>query len=166
MKALAGVVTVGLVVLAGAWVIAPTGVTLTNQDQSEAQVIQAITDRLNAYEEVAVNGDLDGMMSYWTPDIRYIETGIDLGGDEWFSYLRDFVSSGSKTLSFSWEPIEFFVHGDVAYQIARYHESAQMPGAEPTEIHNTYFARWERGPDGVWKMSRVVSGPIDAPTEG
>jgi len=166
MKALAAVAAVALVVLVGAFVIAPAGVTLTNQDQSEAQVIQAITDRLNAYEEVTLAGDLEGLLSYWAPDIRFMEPGMDLSGDEFHNYIRGFVEGGGKTFSWSWDPIEIFAHGDVAYQIGRYHELFQVAGEGPMEVHNNFFARWERQPDGTWMMSRVVAGPIDAPKEG
>jgi ketosteroid isomerase-like protein len=133
--------------------------------ENEAEVKQAITERMNAYQKITLNGDLEGMRSYWTPDIRFLEPGMDLSGDEWSSFLREFVEGG-KVFSWDWEPIEIFVHGDVAYQIARYHESFQPPGGEPTEVHNNFFAKWERDPDGMWKISRVVAGPIDGPPEG
>jgi ketosteroid isomerase-like protein len=144
----------------------PAGGVGAEMAENEAEVRQAITDRLNAYEEVAVNGDLEGQLSYWTPDIRFMEPGTDLSGDELFSVIREMAEGVGETFSWSWDPIEIFVHGDVAYQIARYHESFQLPDGEPTEVHNTFFARWEKQPDGLWRISRLVAGPIDAPPEG
>lgn len=170
MKKTAAVITAIIAVLALMFIATeqttPPEMTEAEIAQNEAEAKQAITDRLNAYENVAVNNDLEGQLSYWTPDIRFMEPGMDLSGDEWSSYLREFQESGGKVLSWGWDPIEIFVHGDVAYQIARYHESFQIPGGEPIEAHNNYFARWERQPDGVWRLSRVVAGPIDAPPEG
>jgi uncharacterized protein (TIGR02246 family) len=133
--------------------------------ENEAEVKQAITDCMNAWKEITLTGDLEGMLSYWTPDIRYLQPGMDMGGDEFLGFLREFAKDG-KTFSWSWDPVEIFVHGNVAYQIARYHESFQPPGGEPTEVHNNFFARWEKQSDGTWKIARVVAGPIDAPPEG
>ena len=128
--------------------------------------MKEITDRLNAYEAIAVAGDIEGILSYWTPDIRFLSPGMDLSGDDFFKFFREHYGSGGKTFSWSWEPIEISVHEDVAYQIGRIHESYQFPNGEPGELHNNFFARWEKQPDSVWKMSRFVAGPADAPTEG
>lgn len=128
--------------------------------------MKALADRLNAYEAIAVRGDVEGILSYWTPDIRFLAPGMDLSGDDFFKFFREHYGSGGKTFSWSWEPIEVSVHGDVAYQIGRVHESYQWPNGDPGELHNNFFARWDKQSDGVWKISRWVFGPIDPPTEG
>jgi ketosteroid isomerase-like protein len=61
---------------------------------------------------------------------------------------------------------ETFVHGDVAYTIGDYEETLTMtPDAEPMSVHNHWFARWERGADGTWRIDRMVVGTVEAPEE-
>jgi ketosteroid isomerase-like protein len=166
MKALAGVVAVALVVFVGAFVIAPVGVTLTEQEQSDAEVLKAITERLDAYNGIASSGDMEGWLSYWTPNVRAMEPGMDLSGQDFFDMGKEFFESGGKVSSAEWRTEELFVHGNVAYQIGEIHEAFQYAGEEPGEAHNHIFVRWEKGEDGVWKISRFLGSPIDAPAGG
>jgi hypothetical protein len=32
-------------------------------------------------------------------------------------------------------------------------------------VHNHWFARWERGADGTWRIDRMVVGTVEAPEE-
>ncbi|NNM04503.1 MAG: hypothetical protein HKO65_05320, partial [Gemmatimonadetes bacterium] len=134
--------------------------------QIEAEVLQAITERLNAYEGFVASRDLEGWWSYWTEDVHVMEPGMDMAGEDFYNMGKDFFEAGGEVFSANWITDELFVHGDVAYLIGEIHEAFRYPGAEPAEAHNHIFVRWEKQPDGVWKMSRFVAGPIDAPPAG
>ena len=165
MKALAGVAAVAFVVLVGAFVFMPDGVTPKDQEQSESEVKQAIMDRWDAYMANAADMDLDTWLSYWTTDVRLLEPGMDMTGDELPAWGEEFFASGGQVFSLDLESFEIFVHGDVAYQIGQYDEVFQLPNEDRSEAHNYFFARWENE-GGTWKISRFLAGPRDAPSEG
>lgn len=163
MRVLFGLLSVALVVLAGAFLIAPADSALAVQEQTDAQVLAAITERLDAYGDIVASRDLEGWWSYWTPDARVMEPGMDLAGQDFYNMGKDFFESGGEVFSAEWKTEELFVHGDIAYQIGEIHEAFQYPGQEPAEVHNHIFVRWERQADGVWKIGRFLASPIDAP---
>lgn len=163
---LAALVVLGLAFLLYRSPTPPSGMTETGGAQYEAQVVEAITARLDAYEGVVMSGDFEGWSSYWTQDAHVMEPGMDLTGSEFRGMGRDFFDAGGQVFSADWETLEVFVHGDVAYQIGKIHETFQYPGEEPAEAHNHIFVRWERQPDGTWKISRFLAGPIEAPAGG
>jgi len=144
----------------------PAETTEAETARIQAEVTQAITDRLSAYEGFITTSDFEGWWSYWTPDIRILEPGMDMTGNEFHDFGKEFFEAGGSGVSADWESYEVFVHGDVAYQVGRVDETFQLPGADPTVNHNHFFARWEKQPDGMWKMSRFLAGPIDAPSGG
>lgn len=120
---------------------------------------KAIQDRWDAYQNIALAKDVDGWASYWTSDARIFEPGMDLSGDDLFAFGRDFFESGGEIFSLDVESFEIFVHGDVAYQTGKYDESFQAAGEDRMNVKNYFFARWEKQPDDVWKMSRFMAGP-------
>ncbi len=157
MKALAGVA-----VLSFLFLVAPP-FPATAQEMTDAE--QSITDRWAAYEKVLLSGDVDGWLSYWTPDARVLGPGMDMSADDLPSYAGEFWEPGGEVFTFAMESFEIFIHGDVAYQIGQFDESFQYAGEEPTEAHNYFFARWEIE-DGIWKIDRWVTGAREAPAEG
>jgi len=131
--------------------------------QHEADVTAAINARWAQY---AQGRDLDSWTPLWAPNIRVMEAGVDMSGDDFLAFGRDFFTSGGQVFSFEMETFDIYVHGSVAYQIGRMDESFQFPDGEPTDAHNFFFARWEEQPDGSWGISRMVAGTRDAPVEG
>jgi len=127
---------------------------------------QAINDRWAAYHDVLVAGDLEGMMAYFTSDIRLLEPGWDFGLSDIRELFTGFFESGGKGFSFQPETFDLFVHGDVAYQVGQYDEDVQFGGQERTVLQRYNFARWEKGNDGVWRISRFVAAPRDPSAEG
>jgi ketosteroid isomerase-like protein len=134
--------------------------------QIEAEVAQAIADQWVGFRETIQAGDYDGWASYWTSDTRILQTGVDLSGTAWFDYVRDFFEGGVQFLTLDVESFDVFVHGDVAYQIGQMDETAELAGGDPAEWHEYLFVRWVRGTDGMWRISRFLSAPREAPPEG
>lgn len=134
--------------------------------QIEAETTRAISDRWTAFWETTQAGDFDGWADFWTSDIRMLQPGVDVSGSAWFDFGRDFFASGMEFLTLDIEPFDVFVHGDVAYQVGRFDETATLASGEPVEWHEYFFVRWERGTDGVWRMDRFLSTPREAPAEG
>ncbi len=120
---------------------------------------QAIRDRWDAYVRITLAKDVEGWASFWTPDARMLEPGMDLSGDDVLAFAKEFFESGGEVFSLDVESFEIFVHGDVAYQIGQYDEIFQAAGEDRMNVKNYFFARWEKQPDDVWKMSRFMAGP-------
>jgi ketosteroid isomerase-like protein len=131
----------------------------------DADAVQAIADRWTTYVDAWLSGDAEEVLSYWTPDMRLMEPGSDLGKSDYEIGVREFLGSGGRLLTFDVESYETFVHGEVAYQLGQVVMSIQFAGQEPMEVANRYFSRWEKQADGMWKISRVLSGPRDTPGE-
>jgi ketosteroid isomerase-like protein len=134
--------------------------------QHEAEVAQAIHDKWFAYIEATRTLDMDVLLSFWAPDARLLEPGVDLQGPAVHQFMEDFWGSGGQVFTFDHRSLDLFVHGDVAYQIAQYDETFQFPGVEPDEAHGTMFLRWVQDEEGVWKADRMVGSPRDAVTDG
>lgn len=113
-----------------------------------------------------MNEDYEGWASYWTPDARVLQPGMDLSGSDLLDFGRDFFASGAQIFTLDVQSFEIFVHGEVAYQIGQLDETFQMPGEEPAEAHDYVFTKWEKQTDGAWRISRYLAGPRDAPPEG
>ncbi len=128
----------------------------------EAAVRQELTDRMNAYRNLMVAGDADAAMAYMTDDVRVLEAGVDLSGAAVGEFVRELFSTGASISMFETEPYDYFVHGDVAYEIGEYDETLVV-GGEPQTVENYYFIRWEKGADGEWRFDRIVTGPRAAP---
>ncbi len=132
----------------------------------DADAKKAIQDRWDAYMSIASANDVEGWSSYWTSDARILEPGMDLSGEDLFAFGKEFFEGGGKVFSLNLEPFDTYVHGDTAYQVGQYDETFQAPGQDPQTVNNHFFARWERQADGEWRISRLVAGPRDTPTEG
>jgi len=130
------------------------------------EVEQAIADQWAEFKAVALKGDAEGWASFWTPDAWLMEPGIDQRGQGLFDFVTEFFESGGKVFTLDFESVEIFVHGDVAYQIGRIDETFQFPGKDPGEVHNHLFSRWDKQPDGAWRIHRCLVGPRDEPEEG
>jgi ketosteroid isomerase-like protein len=143
---------------------APVEMTQAEIAQIEAEVRQELINRMEEWREVAMSGDVEGVMSFGTPDWWVLVPGLNLAGEDLQALMAEFYSTMTIT-DINAELLELFVHGDAAYGIYEYSETSQMEGQEPvTEISNC-FVRWEKE-GGVWKFDREVCGPRDAPPEG
>jgi uncharacterized protein (TIGR02246 family) len=128
-------------------------------------VERAIADQWAGFRQAVLAGDYDGWASYWTPDVRILEPSVDLTGNEFFNWVREFFETGTEWHTFNVESLEVFVHGDAAYQIAQLDETATLGTGEPLESHVNLFARW-LNVGGTWRIDRYVAGPREALPEG
>lgn len=163
MKAVTTVSALGFLVLLAAVRFGPAE--SAPQEQSDAQVKQAIMDRWDAYMATATEMDKEMWMSYWTSDAWLLEPGMNIRGSDFSGFADDFFGAGGQVFSLDLESHEVFVHGDAAYQIGQYDEAFQFPGEERMEAHNYFFARWVNV-DGTWRIDRFLSGPREAPAGG
>jgi len=132
----------------------------------EAEVSTTIAGQWAGFRETMQAGDYDGWANYWTSDTRMLQPGLDLTGTAWFDYVRGFFEGGVQFLTFDVESFEVFVHGDVAYQVGQYDETAELADGEPGEWHEYFFVKWVKGTDGMWRISHFLSAPREAPAEG
>ena len=144
----------------------PAEMTEAERAQIEAEVKQAIANRWAGFTETVLAVDYDGWASYWTPDARVLQPGMDLSGSAFFDYVRNFFAEGVQFLAFDVESFDIFVHGDAAYQIGQIDESAILSGGESAEWRDYLFVRWVKQEDGEWRISYLFAGPRDAPPEG
>jgi ketosteroid isomerase-like protein len=145
---------------------AETAETAETAQVDEAAVRAALAARIDAYERAAVEGDLATMKALWTDDVRLFEPGMVLSGAEVGAFYDEVFGGSARVETIDIRTDETFVHGDVAYTIGDYEETLTMtPDAEPMSVHNHWFARWERGADGTWRIDRMVVGTVEAPEE-
>jgi ketosteroid isomerase-like protein len=132
---------------------------------ADAEVAQQLAERLDAYEQALLTGQAAPVKSFWTDDARVLVPGADLIGSELASFIDDFFAAGGVIRSVEFRTADIFVHGDAAYELGQYEETGQVGIQEPEHVSANYFLRWERQPDGSWKIDRFVSGPTAAPEE-
>lgn len=132
----------------------------------EAGVTQALDERWNEYKAAMIGGDPENVLSSWAEDMRLFGPGMNFGRTEFEGVVRGFFESGTVISAFEFTPFDTFIHGDVVYQIGQMDETIQNPGGELMEASYYILARWEKQPDGVWRMSRGLQGPVDAPPKG
>jgi ketosteroid isomerase-like protein len=170
MKATAAVVAAIVAVLALLYVAsspnAPVEMTDAEIAQHEAEVMQAIDAQWAGYREAMVAGDAEGVLSRWTDDMRLWGPGLDLGRAEFESLVRGSLGSDMVFTAFDFTPFDTSIHGNVVYQIGRMDVTGPGPDGEPVQDHSYALAKWVKQPDGVWRMSRGLQGPVGAPDEG
>ena len=153
-----------VLVLVAACQAPPAEMTEAEIAQIEAEVREQLTNRLDEYGRALGAGDAQAVMSLWTSDARMWQQGWNGTAEDLAAFLEeDFPSMTYSGLSM--EPLDLFVHGDVAYFIYEYSGTIQTEGQEPESMINNCFTRFEKE-DGVWKFDRDVCGPRDAPAEG
>ena len=141
----------------------PAEMTEAEIAQYEAEVIQAIEGRVDGFYEALRQGDAQAAASFWTPDALVLMPGVRVSGSE----IQNFMAEYMETMTFlTWEGeyLDWFIHGDVAYEISSYDETYLVDGQEVV-VSNYEFVRLEKV-DGVWMIDRLVAGPRDAPPEG
>lgn len=131
----------------------------------ETAVRDALEAQINAYEQAALAGEVSGMLAVWTDDAELYEPGVRMSGSDLPGFYEELFASGGVTIEeIDIRTSEVFVHGDAAYSIGDYDETLTVgPAAETMNIHNNYFARWQRGADGMWQIDRIVVGAVDGP---
>jgi ketosteroid isomerase-like protein len=136
--------------------------------QIEAEAVQAISETWDAYHtNMTPDWDVEVWLSYWTPEAHLYGPGRDLSATDLAAgFIIQLEEAALTALSLDLEPLETWVHGDVAYQVGRYDETVQFEGQDRVDYANYFFCRWEKQADGAWKLDRFLSGPRDAPEGG
>lgn len=155
---LAVLVVVGLALFLYRSPTAPPEMTEADRAQIEAEVTQAIDEQWAGYTEVHLNNDAEGVLSYWTSDMRMLGQRFDMGRSQYEDHVREYFNN-YEISGFDAETYEIFVHDGAAYQIGQVDESYRSEGGEPMVFAIYMIIRWEEQPDGVWKIDRMVWAP-------
>ena len=131
-------------------------------DSSERARSDPLTDRMRAYTDALLRGDPAEVRDFWTDDARVLLPGLDLDGPGLTRFVEEFYGGDGRVTSVDFERLDLFVHGDAAYELGRYEETAEV-GGETEHVAGNYFLRWKRSEDGKWRIDRFVGGPIEAP---
>jgi ketosteroid isomerase-like protein len=142
---------------------APPEMTEAEIAQYEAEVIQEIKSRIDAFYEALLQGDAQTVASFWTSDASVLMPGVRVSGSEISTFVAELLETATFT-DYDVEILDWFIHGDVAYEISSYDETLLVEGQE-VMVRNFDFVRWEKV-NGVWMIDRLVAGPRDAPPEG
>lgn len=145
---------------------APPEAVQPEQVQTDDEIRDEITNRWVSLRDAVFRKDFDAWVTHWTPDMRALGPGADWSGDGFFDVMGATFASSVQYTTLDVQSYEVFVHGNHAYQIAEYDVTFQMPEQEPEEVQDYIFVRWEKQSDGVWRISRFVAAPRNAPTEG
>ncbi|MDX1578604.1 MAG: nuclear transport factor 2 family protein [Gemmatimonadota bacterium] len=132
--------------------------------RADPSAAEELTRRLAGYEGALVDGDPATVKDFWTPDARVLLPGMDLDGAAIATFVDEFYAAGGEAVSVEFRTDDRFVHGDAAYELGRYEETARSGDGAEEFVRGNYFLRWERGSDGAWRIDRFVGGPVDAPT--
>ena len=125
--------------------------------QAAAQA--AITERISSYLEVlTVVRDAEVARDYYTEDARLLGPGMDLDQSGVVEGIRAVFEAGIE-VQFDRRTLEFFVHGDAAYEIAQANDTFLSPDGSSNTMRNNLFIRWERGVDDEWRFARVLLSP-------
>lgn len=122
----------------------------------------ALNAAMESFGQAAVAGDMDAAAAFMTDDFELREPGMNLDKAGWREMVAGVQESGGGVEFFETRTEDYFLHGDVAYEVGEYDEAVVMDGARQV-IEGYYFVRWEKGADGVWRMDRLVAGPRAAP---
>jgi ketosteroid isomerase-like protein len=145
---------------------APPEMTEAEMAQMGAETRYDIAEQWTGFRDAVLAADYERWASYWTQDTRVLEPGTDLSGDEFFDRVREFFEAGAQWRTFDVESYDLFIHGDAAYQIGQYDESATLGTGEQAESHMYFSVRWVKGSDGRWRISHWMGAPREAPAEG
>ncbi len=112
-----------------------------------------------AWSEAAL--DVDGFMSYFTPDAVTLFAGAPAA--EGLEAIRSDTSElfGSPGFALSWSASEADVSacGDLAYTIGNYEITSNDASGNPLTRPGKYVTVWKKQADGQWKVA------VDAPSE-
>ena len=79
--------------------------------QDDAEAVEEITARMDAYGELLKSKDVDWYSSYWAPNARFLAPGTDISGSEVITSTSGRWDSGEEFPAFEWEAFEALLHG-------------------------------------------------------
>ena len=115
-----------------------------------------IAKRISSYIEcLTVQRDAQGAGDYYTADARLLGPDLDLDRAAMIEGMHAAFASYPE-VKVNRRTLEFFVHGDTAYEIARADDTFVSPDGTSETMRNNLFIRWKRGEDGAWRFARLV----------
>ena len=153
-----GKLLVSLIVIASFFLLVKCGTGGSDSDNTKST--NEISKRIFGYLDALKRQDVQAAGEYWTEDSKLIGPGMELDRSQILEGLRSAFASGIQVNVLNRPTIEFFVHGDIAYEIAQAEEVFINPATTSADtIRNNLFIRWEKGSDANWRFDRVVLGP-------
>lgn len=131
----------------------PRGTTTPTSYSDSADDIEAITEQSLCLSDAYVRGDIEALVSLYTPD------GIAVPGNRDFVRGRDALHSlwvlpeGRTILRHTATPTEITVDGDHAYDWGHYEGQAAQDSEPLDPFRGAYVIVWERGEDGTWRIA-------------
>lgn len=111
----------------------------------------AITSRTDAWEVALNAGDIDTLVSMYTEDARVMPPGMrmSMGTQAVRDAFTGMIAAGfSGTLT----PVETRIAGDIGYNVGTF----ELTMGDGTVTTGKFTETWERGSDGVWRISNDI----------
>ena len=129
-------------------------------NHSEATAKSEIESRIAGYLDAIKRRDVDAISDFWTGDAVLLGPGMELNRASILQGMQSVFKAGTRVHVLKRVTSELFVHGDVAYEMAKAEEVFISDAAASRDTtRNNMFIRWSRGPDGAWRFHRVLLGP-------
>lgn len=132
---------------------------MTRDTRGDRDTAAAIEERINSYlDQLTTTRDLEAAADLYTEGARLLGPDTDMDRSAVVEALRS-VFEGGVEVKVNRQTVELFVHGDVAYEIAKAEDTLVNPDGSSNTLRNNLFIRWERGSDGEWRFARVLLSP-------
>ncbi|MEX2282449.1 MAG: hypothetical protein WEE89_08190 [Gemmatimonadota bacterium] len=125
------------------------------------------TSRLFSYPRVVLSGQLDSIMTFWTPDVRVFENETRVIGDSVLRAIGNRFYPRFDVTRLAYAPTETVAHDSdsVVYQFGYFTEDVRRKGqAAVTNTGNNFAARMVRDGSGTWRFHRFLATPAPRPS--
>lgn len=158
---LAPVIRIALVALVALGVAGSPAVSQSDPGQDDGKDRAAIEQAWAGYSEALTGGDGDAFASLFTDDAVWRQPVVgELRGRD---AVRDFITGGLQAGSIDRMTIEsqdLRIHGDRAYEVGLYGQTTTFTATgESRDTGGAFGAWWQRGDDGVWRISHMMIVP-------
>jgi uncharacterized protein (TIGR02246 family) len=126
----------------------------------EPDAARQVENALQHYTRTIIAGPPESTVVLFTPDGQMLQPGrAPLTGRQ---AILDFLNPlwAAYTVVEAWtesDTVEVF--GATALQWARYRQSAGPKGGAPASYGGRLVIEWRRGPDGAWRIRRILAQP-------
>ncbi len=122
--------------------------------QSKEEIAREIAGIYEVMQEEALNWDDEKARSLWTADgINMPVYGMTQNREEMIEFCKE-ISLNNKWEILDYEPLELFVHGDMAYEFSLFeHNTTPNEGGETVNTKMRCISVYKRD-NGQWKLHR------------
>jgi len=130
----------------------------------EASATAAVRSARDRLASAQIAGDQNAILDLCAEDAVIVPPGGEpiTGRDAISDWLRTSNPAGSRPARLVFETQSLFVKGEIAVEVGQARAELASPGGPPTPLFDAYLAVWSRGPDGGWRISRVMWSPREA----